>query len=325
MDNDTLYLKDIATKVAHRTKVNEDTSQEFIFKVIDLISKKLKEQGSVEVNGLGVFNLDRQANVISFDPDSSMANIVNSAFTAFVPEELASDFPTIPLKEETVTLQNTDIKKEDAQNSEINSLEERVEQKATIDPIISNHNLHDEMNIKEEKNGLNSWIIWGVLTVGIALGFLIGFFLRPAIMPSANYVDKMEEKIEKESAYNGVINQDPVSDVSISTNDEPNIANNTETQTHNITEDQTIPTQPKIIYDTIQPGRFLATMSRRHFDGRPEFWIYIYEENKNKIVDPQNVPIGTVLVIPPRNKYNINPQSEASINKAVQEASKYGK
>ena len=60
---------------------------------------------------------------------------------------------------------------------------------------------------------------------------------------------------------------------------------------------------------------YLTSMSRKHYV-KPDFWVYIYIENKDKISDPNNVPAGTVMVIPPRDKYDINPDDKASIDKA---------
>ena len=69
--------------------------------------------------------------------------------------------------------------------------------------------------------------------------------------------------------------------------------------------------QPKEVLDTITSKNFLTRMARRHY-GNGHFWVYIYEENRSKIENPNNVRPGTVLVIPDAKKYGIdkdNPQS----------------
>jgi len=58
--------------------------------------------------------------------------------------------------------------------------------------------------------------------------------------------------------------------------------------------------QPAVVSVTtevVRPGSRLAQIARRHY-GEPEFWIFIYEANQNKIADPANVPIGMEIVIP---------------------------
>jgi hypothetical protein len=44
--------------------------------------------------------------------------------------------------------------------------------------------------------------------------------------------------------------------------------------------------------------------------------VYIYEENKSKIANPNNMRPGTVLVIPPAEKYGIDSKDKASVEKA---------
>ncbi len=78
-------------------------------------------------------------------------------------------------------------------------------------------------------------------------------------------------------------------------------------------------TAPAVITDTVAPGNFLTVMSRHHY-GKPDFWVYIYLENKDKIADPDNLANGLVLVIPPREKYGIDPANPESVKKARQEA-----
>ncbi len=73
-------------------------------------------------------------------------------------------------------------------------------------------------------------------------------------------------------------------------------------------------TPAKVVRDTIN-GRTLMSMSTKHY-GKWCFWVYIYEENKSKIANPNNMRPGTVLVIPPAEKYGIDPKNKASVEKA---------
>lgn len=79
------------------------------------------------------------------------------------------------------------------------------------------------------------------------------------------------------------------------------------------------PSKPVEVTDTVRPGNYLSVMSRRHY-GNPKFWVYIYLENKDKIKNPDNLENGMVLVIPPREKYDIDPSSKESLEKAQREA-----
>lgn len=70
-----------------------------------------------------------------------------------------------------------------------------------------------------------------------------------------------------------------------------------------------------VITDTVTSKIVLSTLSDRYYDS-PWFWVYIYEENKNIISDPNNVKPGTIVVIPPAEKYGIDANDPASLKKA---------
>ena len=59
-------------------------------------------------------------------------------------------------------------------------------------------------------------------------------------------------------------------------------------------------TQPQSkgrVTEVVKPGSRLAQIARRHY-GNPDYWVYIYEANKDKIADPSKVSPGLELVIP---------------------------
>jgi nucleoid DNA-binding protein/nucleoid-associated protein YgaU len=67
--------------------------------------------------------------------------------------------------------------------------------------------------------------------------------------------------------------------------------------------------------ETIQPGHTLRNIALKYY-GNKSFWVYIYEENKDKIKNANNVPLGTKLTIPSPAKYDINPKDAESVSKA---------
>ena len=71
------------------------------------------------------------------------------------------------------------------------------------------------------------------------------------------------------------------------------------------------------VSETIKTGSSLRSIAIKHY-GNNVFWVYIYEENKNKIKNFDNLSIGQVLVIPDLKKYNISPINPQDINKAKQ-------
>ena len=77
-----------------------------------------------------------------------------------------------------------------------------------------------------------------------------------------------------------------------------------------------------VVTDTVRVNYYLTKMSRKHY-GRYEFWVYIYEENKDKIPNPNKVSTGLVVVIPPAEKYGIDKNNEESVQKALAKAEEY--
>ena len=69
------------------------------------------------------------------------------------------------------------------------------------------------------------------------------------------------------------------------------------------------------VTDVVTSQIVLTTLAEKHY-GSPWFWVYIYEENKSIISNPNNIKPGTRVVIPPPEKYGINPKDKASLKKA---------
>ena len=72
---------------------------------------------------------------------------------------------------------------------------------------------------------------------------------------------------------------------------------------------------------TIKRGHTLRKISLEYY-GHKSFWIYIYEENKKIIKNPNNIPIGTKLVIPSPSKYGIDAKNAGVIDKVKRKESK---
>ena len=51
------------------------------------------------------------------------------------------------------------------------------------------------------------------------------------------------------------------------------------------------------VTETVKAGSRLAQIARRHY-GNPDYWIYIYEANRDKLSKPSELPVGIELVIP---------------------------
>ena len=72
---------------------------------------------------------------------------------------------------------------------------------------------------------------------------------------------------------------------------------------------------------SIKRGDTMRNIALEHY-GHKSFWIYIYEENKDVIKNPNNVPLGTKLVLPNPAKYKIDSKDKESIDRAKTAESK---
>jgi len=66
---------------------------------------------------------------------------------------------------------------------------------------------------------------------------------------------------------------------------------------------------------TISSGDRLSSIAQKAY-GDKVFWIYIYLENKAIIRNPDVLPVGKTITIPPAAKYGIDCNNPASIQKA---------
>ncbi|MDD2436140.1 MAG: HU family DNA-binding protein [Massilibacteroides sp.] len=73
--------------------------------------------------------------------------------------------------------------------------------------------------------------------------------------------------------------------------------------------------QKDLIKITIVPDMRLTLIALKYY-GNKVFWVYIYEHNKAVIKNPNNIQIGTELIIPDASVYGIDANDPESIAKA---------
>lgn len=177
---------------------------------------------------------------------------------------------------------------------------------------------------ERKRHPLIRWIFSLGLVIGLCAGFIAGILLYDYIYPVsqrniiADDIDETEALIiEDDAAMGGAVGVTPDDSVlsqSANADKMDALSDVAEPVAEPVRENVS-----KVVTDTISAGHFLATIARKHY-GSYVFWVYIYEENKDKIPDPDNVATGTVLVIPDASKYGIDAGSEESVKKAKAKA-----
>jgi hypothetical protein len=77
-----------------------------------------------------------------------------------------------------------------------------------------------------------------------------------------------------------------------------------------------------IAKERIHSGSRLARIAKRYY-GAPEFWVYIYEANRDKISSPNDVPVGTLIKIPKLDVRLIDTSNPRCVEKAKELSNLY--
>lgn len=89
----------------------------------------------------------------------------------------------------------------------------------------------------------------------------------------------------------------------------------------NVVDTTTLPVSAPLLepieeqYIEIEKGKRLVDYARKTY-GNKRFWIYIYMANRTIIKNPDNIPIGTKLRLPPAQEYGINATDTLSLQRA---------
>lgn len=164
---------------------------------------------------------------------------------------------------------------------------------------------------------------WGVLSAfGIIICLAGGIFFMGNDSPYVVKIGEYTLSLGKQSIDSRPMNNNPESVVLPENKDTLS-----EMEKDSVLKDSVISVSPlaapevKPVIETIRSGVFLTTLARKYF-GHKAFWVYIYEENKDVIKNPNQVPIGTRLTIPSASKYDIDANNRTSVEKAKALAAK---
>ncbi|MDE6555398.1 MAG: hypothetical protein K2K55_00365 [Duncaniella sp.] len=178
-------------------------------------------------------------------------------------------------------------------------------------------------------SGFGLGFLVGII-VGLAIGACAAYFAIDYInpTPSPTVILPVEDEIAEEIDSMTTLVTEPTDSVADPVTQESEAEVTSPALSPEPVEEKTAkPSQPETpqptettkssasVKDTVKPGYNLAKMALHHY-GAKNFWVYIYEENKDKIKNPNNLPAGLVLVIPPASKYGIDPKNPASLQAA---------
>lgn len=339
--NQKITLSDLADLLAAKSHISKASANSFIRDIFDTILAALNEGESVKVRQLGTFKIaDVSARMgvdvntgqaieiagrqrITFTPDKELAEAVNAPFAGFEtvvisdvatadteaeePSEAADEEPAaiIPpeLPELPATPEPPALPEDPVDSGEEESAEEPIphiaaladlgasgaesanEEPATEPQAVSFADENDDIPSAASHGKGRFWL-------GFIIGAVVGALIASAIyfLPKCGACDNGKET-PAAVATDSIAPDKAATSVSEPQPDKP------------------------LATDTVTATRYLTKMAREYY-GDTNFWVYIYEENKDKIDNPDLIKPGTAVTIPQPAKYGIDAFNPESVAKA---------
>lgn len=164
-------------------------------------------------------------------------------------------------------------------------------------------------------------LVWVFVALGIAMAFCLFIYLL-SIQPELEMKDKASAAVEAVQPSpapvvpvvpaQAIDETDTLQTTSIATQEE---ATSSEAPSEAVV--STASSQAETIERVrLRPGDRLSRLALKKY-GNKAFWVYIYEENRAQLKDPDNIPVGAVITLPAASKYQINAGDTNSINRAL--------
>ena len=311
---------------------------------------KVDARKSVSVSTGEEFQIDEHYK-ISFIPESSLKELINKPFSHLEPVDLGQVAENTSLLTEMGQTDKADFSegrpnvksKEFEPEKESKKVEPNIVKGEEIDIDIDRRNIenktvqsvHDLEESPEEIVGSShhrTIIIWAVFAL-IVVSLAIWAYLSNSAAKKDDI--RKEEAIE---AYENGQKENAIQQMDTLTGFvEDSLINDSITKAKKNGEEQekakvTVPKASKhktktsgtgvqvsnpadIATETMKQGGRLTLMALKYY-GNKVFWVYIYEANKDKITDPNNIPVGTKIRIPKPDSTKINARDSECIVKA---------
>ena len=320
-------------------------------RAIPQLWRTLSEEGNQVVwTGLGSFTPileDRELVGYRFLPAESLCASLNKPFSMFVPVELAASTSTadLELHEQVQLAEQAETKpitiffarqQPHIEELPISASEEsdvvadtsesvatsQVEVVPTPEPPSSEETPVDEspsIDIPEEVPSVEEQdtrprpLVWVLVALGIVATTVLFVYLL-SIQPALELKPKapaVEKQVEHKAMHPAHIEapQAPVVADTLPTA-EPSTAPTVGTSASASSSAEVIERV------RLRPGDRLSRLALKKY-GHKAFWVYIYEENRAQLKNPDNIPVGAVITLPAASKYQINASDTNSVNKAL--------
>ena len=229
----------------------------------------------------------------------------------------ATPAPLVPSVEEP----SPEITKEAMTDIVPNDPEEQLPVPATLPeeeekptPVVEDP-LGDPFRDEEERPRL---LVWIFVSIGIAIASCLFFFLlslspegeakpQPSTPPAETTVLPAEQapKIADSTSVQDSLSLQSID--SVATGHSAPVVSSSQSSS---------PEANRAEQVRLRPGDRLSRLALKKY-GHKAFWVYIYEENRMRLKDPDNIPVGAVITLPAASKYQIDPTDTNSVNRAL--------
>ena len=341
-----LNIPEVAELLAERTGRKREEAERFLRLLVEAITEGVLQDQLVKVKGVGTFKLievEARESVhvhtgnrflipahykFSFTPDKELRETVNRPFSAFETTEILNPVVGEGLEEEVVS---------PVSEPEKGNVEESVEEwvpdreiplpKQETKPeeplsLLVNQEVSKPQTVNqpqtaiEEKRSVWAWLRY--VAVALLLVVVAGVFYfmgRNAAYRALQMASVSEVKPEQPVAP---LVENAVDSLSVEPQEEPLMepVPVVEELVKPVAEEPAKPKEEPVNKVVIKRGDRLTNIALKHY-GHKLFWVYIYQRNEALIADPNNVPIGTELILPPPQQYGIDAKSRASLEAAA--------
>lgn len=348
-----IHLSDLADQMAGQTSFSKKQAEDFLKTLFDVIEETLLNNDSLKIPGLGSFKLQWVAerksvdvntgadiiidgyNKVSFTPDADLKELVNAPFAHLESVNLSEPVPVV--KEVDSSTEGHELFAEQASEikeilTEIDSLSKKSNQEDQIETV------NDVAASKDEEQSILVEAEPEVST--------------PQTVASETPLKSIKQKPKRKGVplllmlivgmvagaalfyvlfhYNLIPTRETETPVVLQSTSEPELVVDSLLES-TMMEDTLIASEPvdtlQLLFDAtrsytefigrekVVAGSRLTRIAERHY-GVKEFWVYIYEANRDKLRNPNAVEPGMVLLIPALNPVLANPESERCMNYA---------
>lgn len=322
--DEKLTLEELISKFAVKQNIVQTDADAFVCSFLALIVEGLKRDKYVRVNGLGTFKLidaDLGEGRVVFVPEASIRDAVNKPFAHFQAVELKDTVRFSDVEEEVKVASDETcswLDKDETKEEQTLECQEKVssvngaDDKESQGDYEKNELQHDE-KVGDAKSNTHWYLFAAILLAGIIIGGGIMWGILSGGMSGVSESDDSLDGSVVDTAFEDSVrlvacsNKDSISiDAQVHDTIETNkrtidsiISSTTEDK------DEIDYLSDQVVYKitgtiekyTIKKGSTLSKVAYRYYKNK-KLWPYIVMHNKNVIVDPNNVPIGTELSIP---------------------------